>query len=368
MKIATILGTRPEVIRLSLIIQKLDQVAKHVVVHTGQNSDPRLSELFFRELDVRAPDHWLGIQAHSPGEQVGQILTRVEAVLRDEKPDAVLILGDTNSGLSAIVAKRAGIPVFHLEAGNRCFDDRVPEEVNRRIIDHTSDVLMPYTDRSRDHLLAEGIARQRIFVVGNPIGEVLRYHEGAIEGAQVLAALGVSKQAYVLATLHRAENVDDPARLRMFASSFHDVAAELQCPVIVSTHPRTRARLAAIGFESQSDAVQFLAPFGFFDFVHLERHAKLVLTDSGTVQEECAILRVPNATLRDTTERPETLECGSNLLTGCDRQRIVDAARVLTKTIPQWELPAGYSGIAVSDTVVRIVLGYHRSVSKPGVS
>jgi len=247
MKIMTVLGTRPEIIRLSRLIPKLDALCDHVLVHTGQNFDPALSDVFFRELGVRPPDISLGVRGESFGEQVGQILTGVERAIRDERPDRLLILGDTNSGLSAVVAKRLGVPVYHMEAGNRCFDDRVPEEVNRRIIDHSSDVLLPYTERSRANLLREGIAAQRVIVTGNPILEVIRHYEGCIDASDVHGRLGVQRGAYFLVTAHRAENVDIPERLRQLAEALTRVGAEHDMPMVVSMHPRTRSRLEAFG-------------------------------------------------------------------------------------------------------------------------
>jgi UDP-N-acetylglucosamine 2-epimerase (non-hydrolysing) len=243
MKVMTVLGTRPEIIRLSRLIPKLDALCNHVLIHTGQNFDPALSDVFFRELGVRPPDISLGVRAESFSEQAGQILTGVERAIRDERPDRLLILGDTNSGLSAVVAKRLGVPVYHMEAGNRCFDDRVPEEVNRRIIDHSSDVLLPYTERSRANLLREGIATQRVIVTGNPILEVIRHYESCIDASDVHTRLGVQRGAYFLVTAHRAENVDIPERLRQLTEALARVGAEHGVPIVVSMHPRTRSRL-----------------------------------------------------------------------------------------------------------------------------
>lgn len=360
MKIVTILGTRPEIIRLSILIEKLDRAVEHRLVHTGQNFDPALSDRFFAELGVRAPDLHLGIRAESFGEQVGRILAAADEVLRRERPDRLLVLGDTNSGLSALVAKRLGIPVVHLEAGNRCFDDRVPEEVNRRVIDHASDVLLPYTERSRANLLAEGIEARRVFVVGNPITEVLRRHEGRTLASDVHARIGVERGGYALATVHRAENVDDPERLRLVAAALDAVQRELGVAVVVSTHPRLASRIDGLAIRS-SAGVRFLPPFGFHDFVALERHARCVLTDSGTVQEECCILRVPNVTLRDVTERPETIECGSNVLAGVTPEAVVRGVRLALGREPSWTPPAEYLREDVSDACLGILLSGGRS-------
>jgi len=356
MKVMTVLGTRPEIIRLSRLIPKLDAVCDHVLVHTGQNFDPSLSEVFFRDLGVRAPDRSLGVRADSFGEQAGQIFAGVEAVIREDRPDRLLILGDTNSGLSAVVAKRMGIPVFHMEAGNRCFDDRVPEEVNRRVIDHSSDVLLPYTERSRANLLREGIAPQRVIVTGNPIYEVLRHYERCIDASDVQARLGLAAGAYFLVTAHRAENVDVPDRLRQLADALARLREEHGVPIVVSMHPRTRSRLEAFGMTDLVADLRVMPPLGLFDFVRLERDAMCVLTDSGTVQEECCILRVPNVTTRDVTERPETVECGSNIIAGVSPDRIAAAVRAAVARDRNWTIPPEYLAPAVSDTVVNVLL------------
>jgi UDP-N-acetylglucosamine 2-epimerase (non-hydrolysing) len=357
MKVVTVLGTRPEIIRLCRIIPLLDGLCDHVLVHTGQNFDPSLSELFFDELELRTPDHHLGVRASSFGEQVGQILSAFERVLLAELPDRLLILGDTNSGLTALIGKRHRVPVYHMEAGNRCFDDRVPEEVNRRVIDHSSDVLMPYTRRSRDNLVAEGIDGRRIHVIGNPIWEVIHAHESAIAASDVLRQLGLEARGYFLVTLHRAENVDFDARLSSLVDALERVHAEHGLPVIVSTHPRTRSRLDAQGLAG-SAGLHYAEPFGLFDFLALERHARCVLTDSGTVQEECCIFRIPNVTLRDVTERPETIDCGSNILSGADPEVVARCVRIALERRTDWDPPEEYLAPSVSSTVVNIVLGH----------
>lgn len=356
MKVLTILGTRPEIIRLCVIIEKLDRLCDHVVVHTGQNYDASLNSVFFEELGVRAPNHLLGARG-TFGQQIGTILSGIEQVLIDERPDRFLVLGDTNSSLAAIMAKRLSIPAYHMEAGNRCYDDRVPEEVNRRIIDHSSDVLMPYTERSRQNLLREGISGERIFVTGNPIFEVIERFSPDIARSQVLARLGLTPGRYFLVTCHRAENVDVEARLRSIAGALDHLQAEYGIPVVVSTHPRTTARLQAFGVGA-SDQVRFLEPFGFFDFIALEKQAHCVLSDSGTVQEECAIFGVPNVTVRDVTERPETLECGSNMLSGAETDTIVRCVRSVLALKGTWNPPPEYVVPRVSDTVIKILLGF----------
>lgn len=365
MKIVTVLGTRPEIIRLSKIVPKLDAFADHRLVDTGQNFDDRLNALFFRELGLRRPDYALGVRGESIADQVAQILLRTEEVFVTERPDRLLILGDTNSSLCAIVAKRLGIPVLHLEAGNRCYDDRVPEEVNRRLIDHCSDVLMPYTERSRKNLLREGIPGERIFVIGNPIKEVIDAHAERITASSAFQDLGIEPGRYFLVTLHRAENVDLESRLRALTDALFALAREHQVPVLVSTHPRTRLRMDQYKIRSDGADVRFLDPFGFFDFIALEKQAACVLSDSGTVQEECAIFGIPNVTLRDVTERPETLECGSNILSGADTESVLACVRAVRALPPEWNPPAEYLDASVSDTVVRIALGYHHWLRNP---
>lgn len=358
MKVMTVLGTRPEIIRLSRVIPALDDVCQHVLVHTGQNFARSLKDVFFTELGVRAPDHAFSCDPSPMMAQVGRILAEVERLIAAERPDRVLILGDTNSGLSALAAKRMGIPVFHLEAGNRCFDDRVPEEVNRRIIDHASDVLMPYTERSRSNLLREGIPAHRVFVVGNPIREVLDHHAAAIDGSEVLERLGVEPHRYAVVTAHRAENVDDPARLALLVQAVHHVRALLHVPILCSLHPRTRSRLEAEGRTLAGEGVVVMEPLGLFDFVKLEKNALCVLTDSGTVQEECCLFGVPNVTLRDVTERPETIEVGSNVLASVDPERVSAAVEAVLRLPRDWTPPAEYLARNVSRAVAKIVLGY----------
>lgn len=341
MKVVTILGTRPELIRLSLIIPKLDKLCEHVLVHTGQNYDPNLNDIFMKELGIREPDHQIKARG-TFGEQAGILFQELEAIIGLEQPDAFLVLGDTNSSLGAIVAKRMGVRVFHMEAGNRCFDDRVPEEVNRRIIDHSSDVLMPYTERSRQNLLAEGIHSSRIFVTGNPIGEVINHFTKPepYGGAE-----------YYLVTLHRQENVDNPDRLKKFVKALNKLDRHIIWPV----HPRTMKRLEKIAVNANIELTQ---PMGFLEFIKNERAAYCVLTDSGTVQEECAIFGVPVVTLRDSTERPETIEAGSNFISGCEPESILKGIESVVGSRVR-QAPSDYLVQNVSDTVVNIVLGYY---------
>lgn len=357
MKILTILGTRPEIIRLSRIIPALDKVCEHKLVYSGQNFDKNLSDIFFNDLGVRRPDYLWDTKSTSAIEQIGKILIETEKVIEKEKPDRLLILGDTNSALSAIVAKRMGVKVFHMEAGNRCFDDRVPEEVNRRIIDHSSDILLPYTKNSRDNLMREGIALNRIYVTGNPIKEVLDYYEPQISASKILDKLKIEPKKYFLITLHRAENVNDDERLKQFLKAFDQIDKKYHLPMILSLHPHTHKQLEKNKIKLKQSVLPH-KPFGFFDFVNLEKNAFCVLSDSGTVQEECSIFGVPNITLRDTTERPETLECGSNFLSGADEKKIMTGIKLATNSKHNWQPPAEYLVDNVSETVARIVLGF----------
>ena len=358
MKIMTVLGTRPEIIRLSATIELLDRHAEHILVHTGQNYDDRLSRIFFDELGVRAPDVSMGVRAASFGGQAGQILERAEGLFREHHPDRLLVLGDTNSGLAAVVARRLGIPVYHMEAGNRCYDDRVPEEVNRRVIDHSSTVLLPYTERSRQNLLAEGIAGNRIYVTGNPIGQVIERFGEQIAGSRAMEELGVTRGKYFLATAHRSENVDREERLRSLLEGFEGLYREYGYPVVYPLHPRTRSRAERAGIGLTSEGIRVVEPRGFFDFVRLEQNAFCILSDSGTVQEEACLFGVPNVTLRDVTERPETLECGSNILCGVAPEAMGAAVRLVTGQAGRWRPPEEYVAPGVAETVCRILLGY----------
>lgn len=364
MKIMTILGTRPEIIRLSLIIKLLDAHADHVLAHTGQNYDERLSDLFFQELNVRRPDVFMNVSGATFGAQAGEILARSEALFLEHRPDRVLILGDTNSGLGAIVARRLGIPVYHMEAGNRCYDFRVPEESNRRIIDHVSSVLMPYTNRSRDNLLHEGISSDAIFVTGNPIREVMEHFADKIAASAALSNYCVQEKLFFLVTLHRAENVDVEERLRSSIEALALLHERYGFPVICSLHPRTRSKVKQFGVRLDRRGLRFVEPIGFFDFVRLEQSAFCVLTDSGTVQEETCILGVPNVTLRDVTERPETIECGSNVLAGCDVRTILNTVELVTQHNRTWQPPAEYLQPGVANAAVRVLLGGRTGVGR----
>lgn len=357
MKVLTVIGTRPEIIRLSRIIPILDQNCQHVLMHTGQNYIKSLNQIFFEQLGVRVPDYMFECKAETLMGQVSQILIDVEKVILTEQPNRILLLGDTNSALAAIVAKRMRIPVFHMEAGNRCYDDNVPEEVNRRLIDHCSDTLLPYTERSRANLIKEGIASNRIFVTGNPIAEVLQYYEYQIRQSNILEQLNIIPKNYFLVTLHRAENVDDVRRLESFFEAFIRLKQKYKIPIIFSVHPRTRSQIEKTQIIINWDGLISLEPIGLFDFVELEKNAACVLSDSGTVQEECCILKVPSVTLRDVTERPETVETGSNVLTGCNPNDILRSVDLVLNETCEWSPPNEYLKKNVSQTVAKIVLG-----------
>jgi UDP-N-acetylglucosamine 2-epimerase (non-hydrolysing) len=349
-KVLTIVGTRPELIRLSRVIARLDDELEHRLVHTGQNWDPQLRDIFFTELGLRAPDHWLDVPVSSLGATLGGVLTAIEPVLLAERPDAVLVLGDTNSCLAAIMAKRLGIPVFHMEAGNRSFDENVPEETNRRIIDHTADFNLCYTEHARRNLLAEGLPARRIFVTGSPLAEVLAAYADRIDASSVLDRLGLEPGGYYLVSMHREENVDDPARLAVLTAAIAALARDTGRRVIVTTHPRLRARLDGSG----EPGVEYRAPFGYLDYNKLQRSARCVLSDSGTVSEEAALTPFPAVTIRDSMERPEALDTGTIVLTGVDSAAI---ARAVTLVCAQWDAgvrPAVPAGYEVSDCSLRV--------------
>ncbi len=358
MKIMSIFGTRPEIIRLSIVIRVLDRHADLILVHTGQNYDPNLSDVFLQELGVRNLDHHLGVRSAGFATQASQILEKADDLLERERPDRLLILGDTNSGLAAIAAARRCVPVYHMEAGNRCYDRRVPEEVNRRLIDHSSDVLMPYTHRSAENLVAEGFRREQIFVTGNPIFEVIRHFAPTIQRSQVLRKLKLKRRGYFLATMHRAENVDSPERLRRHLGALAALATEFRTRVIVSVHPRTADRIKRGRIHVDPGLVQLAPPFGFFDFIHLQKNARGVVTDSGTVQEESCIFGIPNVTIRDTTERPETIECGSSILAGASDDLLVNGMKLALEPSHPWTAPAEYVNKSVAATVAKILLSH----------
>jgi len=334
LKVMTIVGTRPELIRLSRVIARLDATVNHVLVHTGQNYDFALNEVFFQDLGIRKPDHLLGVDTSTLGHVLGETLIRTEEVLLAEKPDAVLVLGDTNSCIAALMAKRMRIPVYHMEAGNRCFDENVPEETNRRMVDHVADFNLVYTEHARRNLLAEGLHPRRILLTGSPMREVLDHYRPQIDASDVLERLGVTEGGYFLASAHREENVDSPARLQMLLDCLAAVKDRWNLPIFVSTHPRTRKRLEALPDWTAPDGIVFHEPFGFHDYNRLQLGAACVLSDSGTVAEESTILGFPAITLRDSIERPEALDTGGIIMTGLDAHDVVTAACIAMANRP----------------------------------
>jgi UDP-N-acetylglucosamine 2-epimerase len=354
LRVVTIVGTRPEVIRLSRTIARLDATFDHLLVHTGQNYDYELNGVFFDELGLRPPDHYLAVDTSSLGRTLGGTLVAVEQILLELRPDAVLVLGDTNSCISAVMAKRLQVPVYHMEAGNRCFDPNVPEEVNRSLVDHVADFNLVYTEAARRNLLAEGLPTQRIALTGSPMAEVLAHYEAAIRSSSALADLELDAGGYVLVSAHREENVDDPARLGLLVRTLEVVRDELHRPVLVSTHPRTRQRLEALGVKTLN-GVTFHKPFGFLDYVHLQQHAYCVLSDSGTIAEESSILGFPAVTLRDAIERPEALETGAIVTAGLEPAVVIDAVR---QVVAQWdagEVPTTPTEYRILDCSQRVV-------------
>lgn len=367
LKIMTVVGTRPEIIRLSRVIAKLDQYCDHTLVHTGQNYDYELNEIFFNDLGIRRPDRFLEAAGKSAADTIGQVIARTDQVLTEVQPEALLILGDTNSCLASIAAKRRKVPVFHMEAGNRCFDFRVPEEINRRIVDHTSDINLTYSQIARDYLIAEGFPRDQIICTGSPMREVLDNYQDSIESSDVLDRLKLEPKGYFLVSSHREENVDDPANLNSLVEILNFLALRFEIPVIVSVHPRTRDRLDRIE-KAPHPLVQYLKPFGFFDYIKLQTQARCTLSDSGTITEESSILNFPAINLREVHERPEGFEQASVIFTGLNRVRVEQALSILEDQ-PRGAsrllgMVADYQTDNVSDKIVRIVQSYTDFVNR----
>jgi UDP-N-acetylglucosamine 2-epimerase (non-hydrolysing) len=358
-KVLTIVGTRPEIIRLSRVIPLLDQFFQQVFVNTGQNKDPMLSDIFFKDLEIRSPDLYLDVDTSSLGSALGDTLQKVEKILIEHKPDAVLILGDTNSAISAVIAKRMHVPVYHMEAGNRSFDENVPEETNRRLVDHVSDFNLPYTEHARRNLLAEGIHPRRIMVSGSPMREVLDFYLPKIKASNILNKLSLEPKSYFLVSAHRQENVDSKERLEDLLSTLKAVNKTWGLPVMVSTHPRTKKQLESIPGYSQIDGVTFHEPFGFLDYNQLQLNAKCVLSDSGTISEESIILGFPAVTIRDSMERPEALEFGGIVMTGLQEANVlagIKAAIELQASESLQTFPEGYEVANCSSRVVKFML------------
>ncbi len=364
LKVMTILGTRPEIIRLSRVMERLDRYTNHVIVHTGQNYDYQLNEIFFEDLGVRKPDYFLGVGGGSLGETLGGILSETEKALREEQPDAVLILGDTNSAISAIIARRMKIPVYHMEAGNRSYDRNVPEETNRKVVDHISDFNLVYTEHARRHLLSEGCHHRRIYLTGSPMREVLEHYRKQIEASDVLDSLGLDSSGYFVVSLHREENVDNVARLRQLTVALNLLAEQYDMPIIVSTHPRTRKRLDALSALKLDPRIQWMSPFGFHDYNKLQMDAFCAISDSGTIAEESSMLGFPAITPRDAIERPEGLDVGCIMMTGLDAGTILNGVDAVTQfyadRVDQGQpnpVPPDYCITNTSERVVSLILG-----------
>ncbi|GAB3061915.1 UDP-N-acetylglucosamine 2-epimerase (non-hydrolyzing) [Micromonospora schwarzwaldensis] len=351
----TVVGTRPEIIRLSRVLDRLDRTVEHVLVHTGQNWDLTLSEIFFTELRLRQPDRYLGVDTSSLGRVLGGVLTGTEEVIREVRPDALLVLGDTNSCIAALMARRMGVPVYHMEAGNRCFDLNVPEETNRRVVDHVADFNLVYTEHARRNLLAEGLHPRRILHTGSPMREVLEHYRPDIERSAVLGRMELTAGGYFLVSAHREENVDRPERLARLLDCLRAVRDRWRLPVLVSTHPRTRKRLESLSpAPSTLEGIAFHEPFGLFDYVRLQREARCTLSDSGTISEESAILGFPAVTLRESIERPEALDAGGIVMTGLDAPSVVEAVEVVTAQVTAAGVPCPVD-YQVRDTSRRVV-------------
>ena len=362
LKIMTVVGTRPEIIRLSKVLARLDEYVTHIIVHTGQNYDYELNEIFFNELAIRKPDYFLEVNTKSLGTVLGETITKSEQVLLKEKPDAILILGDTNSSIAAIIAKRLKIPIYHMEAGNRCFDSNVPEETNRKIIDHIADFNLVYTEHARRHLISEGIPHRRIYLTGSPLFEVLDCYSDKINKSKILIKLQLESKRYFLISTHREENVDNKETLLKILTILNSLAENYDVPVIVSTHPRTRKRLEELNDTNVDERIRFLKPFGFYDYVHLQKNAKCTLSDSGTISEESAILSFPAISIRNAMERPEALDAGTIILTGFDKNTVLESVNLVidehSKSNSTYEMiPLEYEIKNTSWRVLKIILG-----------
>ncbi len=360
-KIATVVGTRPEIIRLSRVLSKLDETCEHTIVHTGQNYDYELNEVFFNDLKIRKPDYFLNAAGKNAAETIGNVIIEVDKVLSKVKPDALLVLGDTNSCISVLSAKRRQIPIFHMEAGNRCFDQRVPEETNRRIVDHVADINLTYSTIARDYLIAEGIPHDRIIKTGSPMFEVLSHYEKKIDSSKIITDLKLTKNKYFLVSCHREENINSPKQFKKFTHMLNSLADEYKIPVIVSTHPRTKKEIMKTKTPFNKK-ILFMKPLGFFDYVNLQKSARVVLSDSGTINEESSILNFPSLNIRDSHERPEGMEEGSVMMVGFNYDRIRQCIEILKsqksgknrllRPVADYQMPN------VSDKVVRIIHSY----------
>jgi len=374
-KVVTIVGTRPEIIKLSRVIAEIDKHMNHILVHTGQNYDYELNEIFFNDLGVKKPNYFLNAAGNSTAEIIGKIIHEVDIVLEKENPDAVLLYGDTNSCLSVISAKRRQIPIFHMEAGNRCFDQRVPEELNRKIVDHLSDINMPLTEQARDYLIAEGIRPETIIKTGSCMKEILNFYKKDIQASDVLRKLNLNKENYFIVSAHREENIDYEQNINDFLDSLNAIAENYNLPIIVSTHPRTRKRIDSLKNRKINDHIKFLKPLGFFDYINLQLNSKCVISDSGTISEESSILEFPAIMIRAAHERPESMDEGTLIMAGLKKERILES--ISTVVIQNNEglkpkLISDYNIDNVSLKVTRIILSYidyiNRTVWKKDIS
>lgn len=358
----TIVGTRPELIKMSRVIAEFDQFTKHILVHTGQNYDYELNQIFFEDLQIRKPDYFLEAVGENAAQTIAQVILKADEVLEIEKPDAVLLYGDTNSCMAVIAAKRRKIPVFHMEAGNRCFDQRVPEELNRKVLDHLSDINLVLTEHARRYLIAEGIRPETIIKTGSHMREVLDYYKSSIEKSDVLSRVGLQNQKYFIVSAHREENVDTPENLKDLVETLNGLADEYGHPILVSTHPRTRKRLDSLNIADINPLVEFAKPFGFFDYINLQMNAMCVISDSGTITEEASMLNLPAITIRSAHERPEGMDEGTLIMSGLKKERVLDAIKVITAQHDHehnvMHRVEDYEGGLVSKKVLRIVLSY----------
>jgi len=368
LKVMTIVGTRPEIIKLCRVIHELDQHTNHILVHSGQNYDYELNEIFFQQLGIRKPDYFLDAVGESVAQTIGNVIAKADEVMEQEKPDVILLLGDTNSCLSAISAKRRKIPIFHMEAGNRCFDLRVPEEINRKIVDHISDINMTYTEHARRYLLAEGLRPETVMKTGSPMKEVLGHFMPQIESSDVLDKLGLEVGKYFVVSAHREENVDSESNFSNLLETLNAIAAKYDHPIIVSTHPRTRKRLEDRGSDGMDPRIRFLKPLGFFEYVKLQMHAKCVISDSGTITEESSVLDFPAVTIRQAHERPEGMDEGTLIMCGLQADRVIESIEVVISQsaagVQSFRLVPDYDTDNVSKKVLRIILSYTDYVNR----
>lgn len=361
-KVMTIVGTRPELIKMSRVIAEFDQYTNHILVHTGQNYDYELNKIFFDDLSIRKPDYFLEAAGKTACETIGAVISKVDYILAEEKPDAVLFYGDTNSCLAIIAAKKRQIPVFHMEAGNRCFDQRVPEEINRKIVDHLSDINMVLTEHARRYLIAEGIPQDRIIKSGSHMQEVFDHYMPSIESSNILNELNLEKSKYFVVSAHREENVDTPQNLHNLLDSLNALVEHYSYPVIVSVHPRTKARLDTLNLDLSNDKIKFLKPFGFSDYIKLQQNAFCILSDSGTITEESSLLNLPAITIREAHERPEGMDEGTLVMCGLQKDKLLQAVKIVTEqfknSLNRPQTVEDYQGGKVSQKILRIVLSY----------